>query len=165
MTSSHPTPSPCQWFDRLASALDRRSAPRLALLFLGAVLARGRRTVTSWIRAAKLSDQFRRCYTAVAAAGKKADGVAARLLTEAVEPLVAGSERLTLALDDTPTQRYGPHVQGAGIHHNPTPGPSGSPYVYGHVFVVLGLLATHKAWGTIALPLMYRRPRRGTRRH
>jgi hypothetical protein len=45
---------PCQWFSRLASALDHRSAPRLALLFLGAVLARGRRTVTSWIRAAKL---------------------------------------------------------------------------------------------------------------
>jgi hypothetical protein len=41
MTSSHPTPAPCQWFARLASALDRRSAPRLALLFLGAVLARG----------------------------------------------------------------------------------------------------------------------------
>ena len=42
MTSSHPLPAPCQWFSRLASALDRRSAPRLALLFLGAVLARGR---------------------------------------------------------------------------------------------------------------------------
>jgi hypothetical protein len=55
MTSSHPLPDPCQWFARLASVLDRRSAPRLALLFLGAVLARGRRTVTSWIRAAGLS--------------------------------------------------------------------------------------------------------------
>ena len=57
MTSSHPIPAPCQWFARLASALDRRSAPRLALLLLGAVLARGRRSVTTWIRAAKLSDQ------------------------------------------------------------------------------------------------------------
>jgi hypothetical protein len=126
MTSSHPRPAPCQWFARLASALDRRSAPRLALLFLGAVLARGRRTVTSWIRAAKLSVQYRPCYTAVAAAGKKADSVAARLALETVKPLVAGADRLTLALDDTPTERYGPHVQGAGIHHNPTPGPAGS---------------------------------------
>src|SRR3954452_13955382 len=66
MTSSHPTPAPCQWFSRLASALDRRSAPRLALLFFGAVLALVRRTVTRWIRAAKLSDQFRSCYIAVA---------------------------------------------------------------------------------------------------
>jgi hypothetical protein len=156
MTSSHPNPLPCQWFSRLASVLDRRSAPRLARLFLGAVLARGRRTVTRWIRAAKLSDQFRPCYTTVAAAGKKADSIASRLTTEAVKPLVAGADRLTLALDDTPTERYGPHVQGAGIHHNPTPGPAGSPYVYGHVFVVLGLLVTHKVWGTIALPLLAR---------
>jgi hypothetical protein len=70
--------------------------------------------------------------------------------------MVAESRRLTLALDDTPTQRYGPHVQGAGVHHNPTPGPAGSPYVYGHVWVVLGLLATHKTWGVIALPLLAR---------
>jgi hypothetical protein len=44
MTSSHPRPIPCQWFSWLAAVLDRRTAPRLALLFLGAVSARGRRT-------------------------------------------------------------------------------------------------------------------------
>jgi hypothetical protein len=156
MTSSHPMTVPCQWFPRLASALDRRSAPRLALLFLGALLARGRRTVTTWIRAAGLSDRFRSCYIAVAAAGRKADGIAARLVIEAVKPLIKGAGRLTLALDDTPTKRCGSHVQGAGIHHNPTPGPAGSPYVYGHVFVVLALLVAHPAWGVVALPLLAR---------
>jgi hypothetical protein len=156
MTSSHPTPAPCQWFAWLARSLDRRSAPRLALLFLGAVLARGRRTVTSWIRAAQLGDQYQSCYLAVAAAGKHADQIAWRLFVEVVRPLLAGSTQLTLALDDTPIKRYGPHVQGAGVHHNPTPGPAGSPYVYGHVFVVLGLLVTHKTWGAIALPLLSR---------
>src|SRR5947208_6174622 len=90
MTSSHPTPAPCQWLSRLAAALDRRSAPRLALLFLGAVLARGRRTVTAWIRAAKLSGQYQPCYVAVAAAGKRADRIARRLLTEVVRPLLKG---------------------------------------------------------------------------
>src|SRR5512135_2687212 len=132
MTSSHPLPAPRQWFPRLAAALDRRSAPRLALLFLGAVLARGRRTVTSWIRAAGLSDQFRPCYTAVAAAGKKAGTIAAYLVLTVVKPLVSGVERWTLALDDTPTKRYGPHVQGAGVHRNPTPGPA--TYLHGHVY-------------------------------
>jgi DDE superfamily endonuclease len=156
MTSSHPTPAPCQWFSRLASVLDRRSALRLARLFLGAVLARGRRTVTTWIRAAKLSGQYQSCYIAVAAAGKRADLIARRLLTEVVRPLLKGATRLTLALDDTPTKRYGPHVQGAGVHHNPTPGPAGSPYVYGHVFVVLALLVAHPAWGIVALPLLAR---------
>ena len=136
--------------------LDRRSAARLAWLFLGAVLARGRRTVTSWIRAAGLSTQFQPCYTTVAAAGKKAKDISARLVCEVVKPLVADLARLTLAIDDTPTQRYGPFVQGAGIHHNPTPGPAGSPHVYGHIWVVLGLLAVHPVWGVIALPLLAR---------
>src|SRR3954451_16480535 len=107
MTSSHASPVPCQWFSRLAAALDRRSAPRLALLFFGAVLARGPRSVTTWIRAAKLSGQYQPCYIAVAAAGKRADRIARRLLTEVVTPLLKGAERLTLALDDTPTKRYG----------------------------------------------------------
>lgn len=156
MPSSHPLPPSCHWFSRLASALDPRSAPRLAWLIVGAVLARGRRTVTSWIRAAGLSDEYRPCYTTVSAAGKRADSIAARLVHEVVRPLVATTDRLTFALDDTPTERYGPHVQGAGVHHNPAPGPAGSPFVYGHVWVVLGLLAAHPAWGVIALPLLAR---------
>src|SRR6185369_1068770 len=120
------------------------------------ILARGRRTVTSWIRAAGLGDQFRPCYTTVAAAGKRADLIAAHLVHEVVRPLVADAGRLLFAIDDTPTQRYGRHVQGAGVHHNPTPGPAGSPYVYGHVWVVLGLLACHPVWRLTALPLLAR---------
>src|SRR4051812_3879296 len=127
MPSSHPLPPSCHWFSRLASALDPRSALRLAWLLVGAVLARGRRTVTSWIRAAGLSGEYRPCYTTVAATGKKGDLIAAHLAHQVVKPLVAGAERLMFALDDTPTERYGREVQGAGVQHNPTPGPAGSP--------------------------------------
>jgi hypothetical protein len=72
---------------------DRRSAARLAWLFLGAILARGRRTVTSWIRAAGLSTQFRPCYTTVAAAGKKAKDISPRLVCEVVKPLTPTGSR------------------------------------------------------------------------
>jgi len=126
------------------------------LLFIGAVVAGGRRTVTTWIRAARLSDRFQSCYIAVAAAGKRADSIAVRLLNGVVAPLTTGAGRLTLAIDDTPVRRYGPYVQAAGVHHNPTPGPAGSPHVYGHVFVVLALLVEHQSWGVIALPLLAR---------
>lgn len=112
--------------------------------------------MTSWIRAAGLSNEFRPCYTTVAAAGKRADGVAARLAHGVLKPILTGMDRLVFALDDTPTPRYGPLVQGAGVHHNPTPGPAGGPFVYGHVWVVLGLLAAHPLWGMIALPLLAR---------
>ena len=156
MPSSHPLPPSCHWFSRLASALDPRSAPRLAWLLVGAVLARGRRTVTSWVRAAGLSREFRHCYTTVAAAGNRTDLAAVHLAREVVKPLVAGADRLTFAIDDTPTDRHGRPVQGAGVHHNPTPGPAGSAFVYGHVWVVLGRLARHAAWGVVALPLLAR---------
>ena len=156
MPSSHPLPASCQWFTALVTALDPRSAPRLAWLLAGAVLARGRQTVTSWIRAAGLSTEFRPCYTTVSTAGKSADSIAARLLHEVVKPLATGAGQLTFALDDTPTERYGRKVRGAGVHHNPTPGPAGGPFVYGHVWVVLGLLARHTVWGVIALPLLAR---------
>jgi hypothetical protein len=156
VTFSQQDPRTCQWFSRLASPLDRRSAARLAWLFLGAVLARGRRTVTSWIRAAGLSAQFQRCYTTVAAAGKKAEAIAAQLLAAAIRPLLGDLSRIMFAIDDTPTQRYGPFVQGAGVHHNPTPGPANAPHVYGHIWVVMALLLTHPLWGVIALPLLAR---------
>ena len=66
----------------------------------------------------------------------------------------ATGSRLVFAIDDTPTKRYGPHVEGAGIHHNPTPGPADSKYVYGHIWVTLALVLRHRLWGTIGLPIL-----------
>ena len=156
MPLSPDTPAPCHWFSHLAGPLDPRSAPRLIRLFLGAVLAAGRRTVTSWLRAAGITDGYRPAYTTVAAAGKRADLIAARLAHSALRPMLAAAERLTFGIDDTPTPRYGPQVEGAGIHHNPAPGPAAARFVYGHVWVTLAWLARHPAWGTIALPLLAR---------
>ena len=62
-------------------------------------------------------------------------------------------DHLLFAIDDTPTPRYGPCVQGAGVHHNPTPGPAGEKFVYGHLWVTLAWLARHPLWHTLSLPL------------
>ena len=137
---------------RLAAALDARSAARLPVLLLGSLLARGRRTCTSWFRAAGIQDDFRRAYHAVAACGRRVEPVAVRLLP-ALDPLLGG-DRLVVAIDDTPTERYGPEVEGAGVHHNPAPGPAGKKFVYGHVWVTLAALARHQDRGTVALPLL-----------
>jgi hypothetical protein len=51
LTSSHQDTPRCHWFSRFPSALDLRSALGLAWLLVGTVPARGRRTVTPWIRA------------------------------------------------------------------------------------------------------------------
>jgi hypothetical protein len=44
-------------------------------------------------------------------------------------------------------------VEGAGVHHHPTPGPADGEWLYGHNWVALAWLAKHPAWGVIALPL------------
>src|SRR5262249_52087457 len=127
------------WLSQITPALDRRSPPRLLVLFGGALLPGGRRTVTSWSRPAGIAGDFRRAYSALWAAGRHAEALSHRLLCVALKPLMrqAGAGPLRFALDDTPTARYGPRVQGAGIHHNPTPGPAGEHFVYGHVWVCL----------------------------
>jgi hypothetical protein len=143
-------------FTVCGSALDKRSALRLPLLLLGALLAKGRRTVTSWFRAAGVTTEFRRFYNVLWAVGRRSASVAARLLCLALKPLMLAfpGDHLLFAIDDTPTKRYGPCIQGAGIHHNPTPGPAGEKFLYGHVWVTLAWVVHHPLFGVLALPLL-----------
>jgi hypothetical protein len=138
-------------FAELAHWLHRRSAARLPQLLLGVLFARGRRTVTSWFRACGIRGDSRAAYVTLCAVGRNHQDMAVTTLF-AVRPLL-DQKRLMLAIDDTPTPRYGPCVEGAGIHHNPTPGPAGERFLYGHNWVTLAALAKHPRWGTIALPL------------
>jgi hypothetical protein len=47
-----------QWVDELAEALHGRNRWRLTVLIMGMVFAKGRRTVSSWLRAVGISDDF-----------------------------------------------------------------------------------------------------------
>src|SRR5712671_2579094 len=110
MPFSHLPPFLTSAFLDLAGWLHKRSAARLPLLLVGILLATGRRTVTSWFRAAGIGTDYRNGYTTVCAVGRKASLMAISTL-QAVSPLL-GPRRLTLAIDDTPTPRYGPLVEG-----------------------------------------------------
>jgi hypothetical protein len=54
---------------------------------------------------------------------------------------------LVFGIDDTPTKRYGPKVEGAGLHHNPTPGPAGAKLLYGHLWVTVSWIVQHPLGG------------------
>jgi hypothetical protein len=151
MALSHLPPFLTSAFCALARRLHKSTAARLPLLLAGMLLARGRRTVTSWFRAAGISDDYRQGYVTLCAVGRATEHMALSVQA-AVEPLL-DRQRLLTAIDDTPTARYGPFVEGAGIHHNPTPGPAAQEHLYGHVWVTLAALARHPDWDTIALPL------------
>jgi hypothetical protein len=141
-----------EWTDWLSAGLHGRSSWRLGVLLAGVLFAQGRRTVSTWLRAAGVSPDYVDYYYFLAAVGHKARLVSWRLLSLILR-LVPLPERVLLVLDDSPTKRYGPKVEGADVHHNPTPGPADQKYLYGHVWVVLSLAVRHPLWGALALPL------------
>jgi len=142
------------WFARLGQHLDARIRPLFPLVWAGLLFTtERRRTASSWFRAAGIGRDFRRAYTVIGTVGRQTPLLATTVLLEVAAVSDACPDRLVFGLDDTPTARYGPEVEGAGLHHNPTPGPSGQPYVYGHVWVTVARLLRHPQWGTLALPV------------
>lgn len=147
--------APQEWEQRiqwLAETLQGRSRWRFSVLLLGALFAGGRRVVAAWIRTAGVSDDFQDFYSFLQSIGRRWRELGTRLLVLLL-PILKDQHRVLLAIDDSPTKRYGPKVQGAGIHHDPTPGPSGNAFCYGHVWVTLAVIVRHYWWGTIGLPI------------
>ena len=142
------------FLEKLISLFDKRNAGLVLPLFLGELLAHGRRTATAWFRAADITDQFRRAYTVLGSLGKSHLVDGATVLFSDLRQTIDPGPHWLFAIDDTPTQRYGPEVEGAGLHHNPTPGPAQQKFVYGHVWVTTAWIVHHPQWHTIALPLL-----------
>ena len=141
-----------EWSKWLSAGLHARNRWRLPVLVVGILFAQGRRTVTTWLRAAGVSDDYQDYYYFLAALGRKSESVATQLIALLLRTLPL-PKRLLLVIDDSPTKRYGPKVEGADVHHNPTPGPADQPFLYGHVWVTISLALRHPKWGTLALPL------------
>ena len=141
-----------EWSEWLAAGLHARNRWRLPVLLMGILFAVGRRTVTTWLRAAGVSDDFQDYYYFLAPLGRKTESVATQLFLLLLRTLPL-PDRLLVVIDDSPTKRYGPKVEGADIHHNPTPGPADQKYLYGHIWVTLSLALRHPLWGALALPL------------
>lgn len=142
-----------QWSQWLAAGLHARNRWRLPVLLAGILFAHGRRTVTTWLRAAGVSDDFRDYYYFLDPLGRKAKSVATRLL-QLVLRVLPTPDRVLAVIDDSPTKRYGPKVEGADIHRNPTPGPADQAYLYGHIWVTMSLALRHPRFGAVGLPLL-----------
>jgi hypothetical protein len=141
-----------EWSEWLAAGLHARNRWRLPVLLTGILFAHGRRTVTSWLRAAGVADGYSEYYYFLGCVGRKANLVATQLLLLLLRVLPLPN-RLLAVIDDSPTKRYGPQVEGAAIHRNPTPGPADQKYLYGHIWVTLSLALRHPSWGALGLPL------------
>jgi len=141
----------------MSRLLDARIAFRLPIVVAGMVLAMGRRTASRWFQCAGVKDDWDRFYDLLAAVGRETLSLMLPLIIRLVRRFDPGpGGRWKLALDDSPTQRYGRHVEGANVHHNPTPGPANQTWLYGHNWVCLAFLLTHSLWGVLALPVLSR---------
>ena len=138
----------------ICSILHQRPAWRLSMIIVGIIFAKGRKTITSWFRAAGINQRYKAFYYFVGSIGQKTEIIATVLFEIMMKLVYKNQDRVLMAIDDSPTKRYGPRVAGAGIHRNPTVGPDGAKFVYGHIWVTLSALARHKLWGTIGLPLL-----------
>ena len=141
----------------MSRLLDARIAFRLPIVVAGMLLAMGRRTASRWFQCAGVKDDWDRFYELLASLGRGISSLMLPLVVRIVRRFDPGPDgRWKLALDDSPTQRYGRHVEGANVHHNPTPGPAHHTWLYGHNWVCLAFLLTHPLWGVLALPVLSR---------
>lgn len=141
----------------MGSLLDVRIGFRLPIVLAGAMLASGRRTAASWFRAAGVGDDWDRFYELLQSIGKNAASLMTGIASTIVKKFDPGSDGYwEIAIDDSPTKRFGPCVEAANIHHHPTPGPGDGPWLYGHNWVCLAMLLKHRVFGVIALPLLSR---------
>ena len=86
------------------------------------LLADDRRTASAWFVAAGVQDDWDRFYDCLTSVGRTSGKLATAVLGLIVQKFAPGfGDRILSGMDDSPTSRYGQHVEGAGIHHNPTP--------------------------------------------
>jgi hypothetical protein len=148
-------------FQNIAEQLAKRLKPKTKSYFLPLILGvlfafTRRRTVTTWIQAAQLSDDFRQVFYHMPNIGRKSqelfDEMLKIILTQ-LAVVILSATTIRLVFDDTPTKRYGRKIEGAGYHYNPTPGKTDATRCFGHSWVVAALVITHPLFGEVSFPI------------
>lgn len=103
-----------------------------------------------------MSDDFRQAFYHMPNIGRKSDILFDMMLDEILKklgPVIDTATLIRLVIDDSPTKHYGRKIEGAGYHHNPTPGRTNAKTCFGHSWVVAVLVVTHPAFGEISFPI------------
>lgn len=141
-------------FAQISKSLDKRSGTNFIALMLAMIIRSSpRQCVTDWLRHSELFPNFRRAYRLTKRVGSEPESLVAAVAAEVRQVACpCPNDSLILVFDDTTTERYGPHVQGAGLHHNASPGASSQTWKFGHQFLTLGILVEHPN-GPLCLPI------------
>lgn len=151
---------PKEWNSRveeISENLHSRSKWRLGILLCGILFAQGRKTVTAWFKAAGIREGFGEYYYFLCALCRCYIGEIADKLFEITLRVTAWNRKeITAVIDDSPTWRFGSHVEGAGKHHDPTTKPTDQKFLFGHIWVTMSLAINHFRYGLTGLPLLSR---------
>ena len=148
-------------FQTIAEQLGKRLKPKTKAYFLPLILGVifafcRRRTITTWIQAAQMSDDYRQVFYHMSNIGRKHQELSDEMLKIILNQLAAiivTAVTIRLVFDDTPTKRYGKKIEGAGYHYNPTPGKTNATRCFGHSWVVAALVITHPLFGEVSFPI------------
>ena len=149
------------FFQSIAEQLGKRLKPKTKAYFLPLILGillafHRRRTVTQWIHAAQLSDDYRQVFYHMSNIGVKHQDLSDEMLdiiTTHLAAIIITAATIRLVLDDSPTKRYGRKIECAGYHYNPTPGKTNATKCFGHSWVVATLVITHPLFGEVSFPI------------
>jgi hypothetical protein len=152
--------SPKEWKNRIEEISEKihgRSKWRLGIILCGILFAQGKKTVTSWFKAAGIKEGFQEYYYFLCALGRNYTEEIADKLFEIILRITAWNRKeITAVVDDSPTRRFGSHVEGAGKHHDPTSKPTDQKFLFGHIWVTMSIVINHFRFGLTGLPLLSR---------
>jgi hypothetical protein len=93
--------------EKLASRVPKKTQPFFLALILGALLTIARRrTVTQWLKAAQISDDFRQAFYHIPNIGRngvKLFDAMLELILQHLNKVIMASSKIRLVLDDSPT--------------------------------------------------------------
>src|SRR5712692_7551137 len=117
-----------RWIASMASTLHGRLSWRLVVSFTGLLFARGRRPTKKGSdplnlegqtpfssRGAGITTDYKNDYYFLGSLARNIKLAGSVLLSKVLKTVPLG-ERILLAVDDTATERYGKHGEGAGLH-------------------------------------------------
>jgi hypothetical protein len=149
-------------FAHLAESFTQPTAQRFCVLLVGAILARGRRTITGILRAtSRLAHGHFSTYHRVWSRAPWSLWSLSDVLAMLVIAHFAPRERIPTVVDETTDRHRGPKVYGTGFHRDPVRSSrSRKVFSCGHQWVVLAIVVkfpfTRQPWSLPVMTALYR---------
>ena len=129
-------------FMNLSVAFTEPTAARMAVLMVGMILARGRRTITAALRVMGwLADGHFSAYHRLFSRSPWSVWTLGQVLARLIIELFPAGEPIPIAVDETTAEHKGPKVYGKGCHRDAVRSShTHTSYKWGHKWVVVAIV-------------------------